>query len=87
MKETVIIQNLKCGGCATTIRNELNKLDGISETTVNEETSEVSFISEKEDNSELLNRLDQLGYPPENTENSVVKKAMSYVSCMIGRVS
>ena len=45
MENTLSIQNLKCGGCANTIITQLSKLDGISEVTVDNETSEVSFNS------------------------------------------
>ena len=87
MKKEVYIQNLKCGGCANTITNELNKLEGFSNVQVDEENDRVSFDSTEEDVSALLIRLDELGYPPVDTDNSMFKKAKSYVSCMRGRMS
>ncbi|WP_417860148.1 heavy-metal-associated domain-containing protein [Winogradskyella sediminis] len=48
MRNTVKIQNLKCGGCANTIVTQLSKLDGISEVSVNNDTDEVSFTTVSE---------------------------------------
>lgn len=43
MKTSIIIQNLKCGGCANTISNKLEELKGISNIDVDVNTSKVSF--------------------------------------------
>ena len=85
MKQQVVIQNLKCGGCAHTIKTELTKLDGISNVNVNEETSIVDFDNSNEESSIVIMRLDELGYPIENNPNNIIKKAKSYVSCAVGR--
>ncbi len=84
----LIVQNLKCGGCGNTIINTLNKIDGVSEADVNPEESRVSFNLASEDViEEVKSALDAKGYPVENSPNSVIKKAKSYVSCAIGRAS
>lgn len=87
MKNQVIIQNLKCGGCAHTIQTELNKLEGVTDTTVNEETSVVEFVAEEDRIDTVAKRLDELGYPIENDPNNVLKKAKSYVSCAVGKMT
>lgn len=87
MKHKVIIQNLKCGGCAHTITSELSKLNGIANVIVDENSSSVSFDFDKEDISIVVERLDELGYPIENDPNSLLKKAKSYVSCAVGRIN
>jgi len=88
MKNTVKIQNLKCGGCANTIVTQLAKLDGISEVSVNNDTDEVSFIAASEtDIAKVKNKLSHLGYPIEGDTNSLPKKAKSFVSCAVGRIS
>jgi copper chaperone CopZ len=43
MTKIEIIQNLKCSGCATTITNALNELEGISESMVDNEMNSVTF--------------------------------------------
>jgi copper chaperone len=87
MKHKVHIQNLKCGGCAHTITSELGKLDGVTDVIVDENTDAVSFKLDGEDISNVVRRLDELGYPIENEPNSLFKKAKSYVSCAVGRIN
>ena len=87
--ETIIeIQNLKCGGCAHTIKTKAESVQGISDVSVNAETSEVSFSYEENSNIEnLLKQLAVIGYPIIGDKNSMVSKAKSYVSCAIGKVT
>lgn len=87
MKHKVHIQNLKCGGCAHTITSELSKLDGVTDVIVDENTNTVLFELDGEDISNVVRRLDELGYPIENDPNSLLKKAKSYVSCAVGRIN
>lgn len=85
---TVIIQNLKCGGCAKTVTNKLTELEGISNVKVDVETSEVAFeLKKEEDMQQVIIRLSEIGYPVEGDENSLMQKAKSFVSCAVGRVS
>ena len=88
MEKTVQIQNLKCHGCANTIITQLTKLNGISSVVVNNETNEVSFNynSENEFNT-VKKKLSDLGYPIEGEANSLPKKAKSFVSCAVGRIN
>ncbi len=88
MKTKIVIQNLKCGGCANTIINKISAIDNISNIEVNIETSEVTFDHHSEDDLEkVTHKLASLGYPIEGDKNSVVSKAKSFVSCASGRVS
>jgi copper chaperone len=88
MKATIIVQNLKCGGCARTITNKLSELENISEVQVSPNTSMVSF--EYEDSSDALNvkdKLKDLGYPSIDSKNTLASKAKSYLSCATGKMS
>jgi len=88
MKNTLNIQNLKCGGCANTIVTQLSKLDGITDVTVNNDTDEVSFNTETEATVEAVSKkLSDLGYPIVGDANSLPKKAKSFVSCAVGRMT
>lgn len=88
MKETLIIQNLKCGGCAHTITTRLDELDGISEVVVDNASHSVSFnYLESKDLEAVQIVLSKLGYPVEGVSNSIGKKAKSLVSCAIGRMN
>ncbi len=85
---TVQIQNLKCHGCANTIVTQLSKLDGISEVTVDNVADEVNFTFNSETNFDLAKmKLSDLGYPMVGETNSLPKKAKSFVSCAVGRMS
>ena len=88
MKATIIVQNLKCGGCARTITNKLSELENISEVQVFTNTSTVSFAYE--DSSDALNvkdKLKDLGYPSIDSKNTLASKAKSYLSCATGKMS
>lgn len=88
MKNILSIQNLKCGGCANTIVTQLSKLDGITEVEVNNDTDEVSFITISEEKIETVkNKLSDLGYPIVGDANTLPKKAKSFVSCAVGRMT
>lgn len=85
---TLKIQNLKCGGCANTILTQLSKLEGIKDVKVNNETDEVTFSYGSEAKMDAaLKKLSGLGYPPVGEANSLPKKAKSFVSCAVGRVT
>ena len=88
MKTTIEIQNLKCGGCAHSIKTKAESVEGISGVIVNEETFEVTFAYESESSiDEVKNQLAKIGYPTVGDDNTMVDKAKSYVSCAIGKVT
>lgn len=88
MTKTEIIQNLKCGGCSTTITNALNELEGICNTVIDNEQNSVTFEYTEESQVKIVEeKLSSLGYPIDTDPNSILKKARSYVSCVVGRMS
>ncbi len=88
MEATIEIQNLKCGGCANTITTQLSKLNGISDVSVNNDTDEVRFNYNSEEEFETVKtKLSDLGYPIVGEQNSLPKKAKSFVSCAVGRIT
>lgn len=87
MKANIIVQNLKCGGCASTITKGMSSIEGISNVTVEVESSTISFDSISDNLETAYTKLAQLGYPVVGDANSIGQKAKSFVSCAIGRVS
>ena len=88
MKHSIKIQNLKCSGCANTITKKLNKMKDITEVSVDNETSIVSFVAADDSRlDEVKRELSSLGYPALNEENKLGKKAKSYLSCVVGKIS
>lgn len=85
MKYTIQANNMKCNGCANSIRTSLLKINGISEVEVNLEESIVEIETEDESKvDEVKSKLSNMGYP--EGDSSFIQDAKSYVSCMIGRV-
>lgn len=80
------VDNLKCGGCASTIRHRVQEFSGVTNVLVDPEAGmvEVSHDGtlERDQVAALLMRL---GYPERGT-GGAFEKAKSYISCAIGRV-
>lgn len=87
MKREVYIENLKCGGCAATIKKGVSNISGVEEVDVDVEKSIVSFSSEESLLIEVKEKLSKLGYPEVGDTNTIVHKAKSFVSCAVGRVN
>jgi len=88
MNTTLIIQNLKCGGCANTIMNRLRNIDGLKDVSINNDANTVSFdYTGKTILNKAIALLSQLDYPVDGAENTLTKKAKSYVSCAVGRMN
>ena len=82
------ILNLKCGGCANTIKKGILSIDGVNEVNVDVETSKVSIntIDEALIN-QVKEKLSKMGYPEVGDTNTVLHKAKSFVSCATGKMS
>ncbi len=77
--EKIIVENIKCHGCANTIRKEIAKLDGVKEVEVDVENAcvTVDFDETLQNKENVVKRLTTLGYP-EQGENSLKSKVVSY---------
>ncbi len=88
MKAIVHIQNLKCGGCITTITKKLNSLDDVSEVVVEVEDNSVTFEYSEEHTLDVVKKtLADIGYPEDGEANTLTTKAKSYVSCAFGKIT
>ena len=86
--KSITIQNLKCGGCANTIQNALAKIGGLSDVTIDVDNSIIEYnIQSFQAELDMKEKLSSLGYPGIEDENTLAKKAKSYISCAVGRVS
>ena len=82
------ILNLKCGGCANTVKKGILTIEGINEVSVDLDTSEVSIDSTDESVIQLAKeKLSSMGYPEVGDANTVLHKAKSFVSCATGRMT
>ena len=57
------VDNVKCGGCANTIREGLLTLHGIHEVTVDIASGAVSILGEDYNDKEIHTKLGELGFP------------------------
>ncbi|WP_242135072.1 heavy-metal-associated domain-containing protein [Aestuariivivens marinum] len=88
MKATLEVQNLKCGGCASTIETRLSGLEHITEVLVNIDDFTVTFLYQDETNlTQAKELLAKLGYPVVGGKNALTTKARSFVSCAAGRMT
>ena len=88
MKTSIIVQNLKCGGCANTITTKLSEIENISDINIDVDKNKVSFnYLNKTDTFAVENKLKALGYPSIEDENTIVSKAKSLMSCATGKLS
>ena len=88
MKTSIIVQNLKCGGCAHTISTKLSEIKSISNLNVDVEESEISFeYFNENDILQVKGKLKALGYPSIDDDNDLMLKAKSFVSCATGKFS
>ncbi|WP_088324028.1 heavy-metal-associated domain-containing protein [Polaribacter tangerinus] len=87
MKTTTIqIENLKCGGCASTIKKGVLSVNNITDVTVDLENSAVIVSHENANLEQIKDKLSALGYPEVGDKNTIVHKAKSFVSCAVGRI-
>ena len=86
MKAEIQIENLKCGGCAATIKKGILGVEGVNDVNVDVEKSIVSIASEVENLEAIRVKLAKLGYPEVGDKNTVLHKAKSFVSCAVGRI-
>jgi len=90
MKQTFEVENVKCGGCANTLKTKLK--DSFGNVEVDLEVNPRKITLEIEDNQveELKEQLRSLGYPLSIDELSTLQnvgaKAKSFVSCAIGKM-
>ncbi len=91
METVIFIDNLKCGGCATTIKKSLSRFAEIEKTEVKVEEEKITLFHQKEiPLNEIKEQLSALGYPEKGTTQGFKKitaNAKSYISCAIGKLT
>ena len=91
MEAEIKIDNLKCNGCATSIKNGLMGFAEIKSVDVNWENSSLKIKYDGMLSIEKVkHKLLQMGYPETGSVEGIEKmaaNAKSYVSCAIGKIS
>lgn len=83
--ETIFVENIKCGGCMKSIKDALEQIAGIETVMVDKDKESVVVTGPDINREVLINKLGAIGYP-EKGNNSLLKKARSYVSCAVGKL-
>ncbi len=85
----IFVENIKCGGCASSITKKLNETFDTQSAEVNVEQGMVSLEADESKRDEVVETLLGLGYPETDSVHgfdSAKAKAKSFVSCAIGRM-
>jgi copper chaperone len=83
----IIVENIKCNGCATSVKDKLMKLNGVTAVEVDVANGIVKVDGiEDGRRDEAIDALASMGYTEPGTGN-VLDAAKSYVSCMISRIN
>ena len=85
--EKLLLANIKCSGCATTIKNELLKIKGVENITVDIENDSIDLSYNETDRELIIHRLHSLGYLEATEKNGLLLQLKSYSSCMIGKIN
>lgn len=85
MEQIFEVENIKCGGCVNSIKTALLKLEGVDDVVVDKDIDTITLKGTVVRDT-ILKKLNALGYP-EKGNNTVAKKAKSYISCAVGRMN
>jgi len=90
MRQTFQVENVKCGGCAATLKNKLLETYGEVEVDLEQMPREITLEVMPEQVDALRTTLRSLGYPMSDEKLNLFEtgstKAKSFVSCAVGKI-
>jgi len=90
MKQTYEVLNVKCGGCANTLKTKLLEAFGEVEVNLEVEPRQITLEVEDANVPALRQALKKLGYPMSDEDLSTIEgfstTAKSFVSCAVGKM-
>lgn len=95
MSIQISVENIKCGGCASSIRKQLQAISAVESVEVDVENGLVTAQILEASNSdalrsELVAKLLKMGYPETGSVEGLRAagaKAKSFVSCAVGKMT
>ncbi len=91
MTRTFRVQNVKCGGCAATLKKKLEPLFGAVCVNLDVMPREITLDIDETQTEALRDALRSIGYPLSNDTLGFVEtaetKVKSFVSCAAGKLS
>jgi len=90
MKQIFVVNNVKCSGCASTLKKALLEEFGEVEVNLDVEPREITLDIDEKRFEALKLKLRSLGYPLADdklsTFQTIGTTAKSYISCAIGKM-
>jgi len=90
MKQTYEVLNVKCGGCANTLKTKLLEEFGEVEVNLEVEPRQITLDIEESKLPALRQALKKLGYPMSDEDLSTIEgfstTAKSFISCAVGKM-
>ncbi len=91
MKQTFEVINVKCGGCASTLKKSLAESFGEVEVNLEVMPRQITLDVSEDRIDQLREKLKSLGYPMTDEDLSTIERigttAKSFASCAVGRMS
>lgn len=92
MKKSFKALNIKCGGCANTVKESLKSQFGDVDVDLTQEPRVITLeIKDEQAELDFRKKMKSLGYPMEDEEMGTFTKsslkAKSFVSCAIGKIN
>ncbi len=94
MKHSIEVENIKCGGCANSIKKGLIRVlenTPAEQIDINLESGTVSYeFPDNSQNEAIKAKLLKMGYPEKGSIEglkAVASKAKSFASCAVGRMT
>ncbi|WP_019625046.1 heavy-metal-associated domain-containing protein [Thioalkalivibrio sp. ALJT] len=84
------VENIKCGGCASSIRKGLLQVEGVTGAEVDVEGGAVEVEAPDSAREAITAKLASMGYPETGSVSglrSASARAKSFASCAVGRMS
>jgi copper chaperone len=88
MRYEINVENIRCGGCASTISSKLKALEGVQSIDVDIANGIVRTEASEGMLASIISSLLDMGYPEVDTAEGIAAakaKAKSFVSCAVGK--
>jgi copper chaperone CopZ len=90
MKQTFEVLNVKCSGCASTLKKALSVNFGVIEVDLKTEPRRITLVIQEDKIQALRDKLISLGYPMSDETLDTIQKitttAKSFISCAVGKM-
>jgi len=91
MKQTFEVINVKCSGCASTLKTSLAEEFGEVDVNLEVEPRQITLDIEESNIPALRTSLKKLGYPMSDEDLTTIEEfsttAKSFVSCAVGKMN